>query len=126
MEGEWRDVILVTIRENPSKRSDKPDEGYGTWIVARVKPDNKLFGVTFRSGRYYPNKVTGEKTLPKDGIGFYDFMELKKPWKGGPETTWEMVVKMLDPKHPPVLPHPSEQAKTPAPPEPKSERMPWE
>jgi hypothetical protein len=137
-QGEWRDVVLITIRETPSKKADKPDEGYGLWVVARVKPDNTLFNVTVRSGRYYPNKVDGSKTLPKDGIGFYDFMEFKKPSKTQTHpvkacacgavrtpTVWEDILALLDPKNPPVLPDPNiAQAATP-PPEPDIPQMPW-
>ncbi len=123
-EGEWRDVILETIREKASEKAGKEGTGYGLWIVARVRPDNTIHNVTVRSGQYYPNKLTGDKTLPKEGLGYYDFMEIKKLWKAGPETVWELMVKMLDPKHPPVLPAPN--AEPPAAPEPEIERMPWD
>lgn len=142
-EGEWRDVILLTLRETPTKPKKgresewKEGEGYGDWVVARVKPDNTLFGVTFRSGKYYPSKLDGSKTLPKDGISYYSFMELKKPSKTrlgavracacGAEripTVWEDVLALLDPKNPPVLPAPN--AEPPAPPAPEVEKMPWE
>ncbi len=121
-EGEWRDVVLLTIRETPSKKEGKTGEGYGLWVVARVKPDNTLFAVTLRSGRYYPNKLDGSKTLPKDGLGYYDMMELKKKGQAA-ETVWQEVVAMLDPKHPPVLPAPG----TPPPPAPEPDipKMPW-
>lgn len=116
--GEWRDVILHTLRETPSKKEGKTNEGYGMWVVARVKPDGSIFGVTVRSGRYYPNKLDGSKTVPKEGMGYYDFMELKKKskvltesMKGCPScgvarepTVWDEVVKFLDPKNPPKLP----------------------
>lgn len=134
--ADWRNVVLLTLRETPSKKEGKKDEGYGTWIVARVKPDNTLFNVTYRSGRYYPNKLTGEKELPKDGIGYYDFMELKKESKkltaavracacGATRapTVWDEVVALLDPRHPPVLPPPD--APPPATAEPEIEKMPW-
>lgn len=124
-EGTWKDVVLLTIRETPSKKEGKEGEGYGLWAVARVKPDGTLFNVTLRSGRYYKNKVTGSKEMPKDGLGYYDFMELKKPGKTpGVATMWEEVIKLLDPKHPPVLP--STDAPPPAAPEPEIEKMPWE
>lgn len=124
-EGAWRNVILETIRQTPPDKEKKPGEGYGTWVVARVKPDNTLFGVTFRSGKYYPNKVTGEMELPKDGISYYDFMELKKLWKGGPETVWDLAVKLLDPRHPPVIPNPGTPPPS-APQDPADDRPPWE
>lgn len=121
--GEWRDVILLTLRETPTRQKAgresewKEGEGYGDWVVARVKPDGTLFNVTFRSGKYQPSKIDGTKMLPKDGIGFYSFMELRKPSKTNvapikacacgatrAPTVWEDVVAMLDPKKPPVLP----------------------
>lgn len=117
-DGGWRDVVLLVLRE----WEKKPGEGYGLWVVARVKPDNTLFGVTLRSGRYFPSKLTGEKELPREGLSFYDLMELKKAGATA-ATKWEEVVKLLDPKHPPVLPAPDAPAPA-APPEP--EKMPWE
>ncbi|MDD5301467.1 MAG: hypothetical protein PHS14_00045 [Elusimicrobia bacterium] len=126
-DGEWRDVVLLTLRETPAKPKngvERPGEGYGLWVVARVKPDNTLFGVTLRSGRYYPNKLDGSKTLPKDGLGYYDLMELKKDGKTAGETKWGDVVKLLDPKHPPVLPSPAAEA--PPPPAEEIPKMPWE
>jgi hypothetical protein len=123
-EGEWRNVILKTIRESPSKKEGKVGEGYGLWVVARIKPDNTLFSVTVRSGRYYPNKVTGEKEIPKDGLGFYDFMALNDKSKTpGAEFVWDEVKPMLDPKTPPVIPAPN--APEPAAAEPPIEEMPW-
>lgn len=114
----WRDVVLMTIRENASKKEGKADEGYGLWVVARVKPDNTLFNVTVRSGRYYPNKVTGSKELPKDGLGHYDFLALRD------KAAWDQVERLLDPKRPPVIPDPgAEPAASPPPPEP--EMPPW-
>ena len=123
-EGEWRNVILLTIRESPSKKEGKEGEGYGLWVVARVKPDNTLFGVTVRSGRYYPNKVTGEREIPKDGLGFFDFKALKDKSKTpGFEYVWDEIEKLLDPKRPPVLPNPG--APPPPAPEPEAETPPW-
>jgi hypothetical protein len=136
-EDGWRDVILLTLRETPSKKPDEQGKGYGDWVVARVKPDGKLFAVTFRSGKYYPSKIDGSKTLPKDGIGFYSFMELKKPSKVKTDpvkscacgatrvpAVWDDVVKLLDPRNPPKLPAADEPA--PAAAEPPIEKMPWD
>jgi hypothetical protein len=117
MAGEWRDVVLVTIKKTAPEKEKKPGEGYGMWIAARVRPDGTLFKVTIRSGRYYQNKVTGLMEIPKDGLDYYDCMDLTKPSKQktvavkscacGAEkmpTVWSDVVAMLDPKHPPELP----------------------
>lgn len=123
-EGEWRDVILLTLRETPSKKPEKKDEGYGLWVVARVKPDNTLFGVTLRSGRYYPNKVDGSKSLPKEGIGFYDLKALEEKSKDPAfDYIYAQVKALCDPKHPPVLPNPG--APAPVATEPEPEMPPW-
>lgn len=95
MPDEWRDVVLLMIRETPSRT--KPDAGYGLWVIQKVK-NNKSVSVTVRSGSYYTDKVTGEKRYPKDGLNLYDFKALKTIYK-------EKIEKLLEtPKDAPVLP----------------------
>lgn len=123
-EGQWRDVVLLTLRETASKKADKPNEGYGLWVVARVKPDNTLFNVTLRAGKYAPNKVDGSKSLPKDGLGYYDIKALEDKSKDPQhEFVWSQVKAMLDPKNPPVIPPPGEPEQQAQEPEP--EMPPW-
>ena len=88
----WRDVVLLTLREAPSKKD--PTKGYGLWIVMRVKPDGTVFNVTARSGQYY--FMNSEKRLPKDGLSDWDLSDLKKDW--------DKVKVLMDRKNPPPVP----------------------
>lgn len=72
----YREIILKTIREKEWKDS----KGFGVWVVQTVK-DDKSFKVQVRAGMYRPNKVTGAKELPKDGLDVGDFKSLVAAWK---------------------------------------------
>lgn len=68
----WTEVILKTIKERPWKDG----KGFGLWVVQKFK-DGKSVSVSVRGGMYSPNKVTGEKTLPKEGLELEHFDELR-------------------------------------------------
>lgn len=118
----WSEVILLTLRETPAKPKDgveRPGEGYGQWVVARFWPDGRLFKVTLRAGQYRPSKIDGSKTLPKDGLDYYNLMDLRKPSKVNIDpvkkcecgatrapTVWEDVVFLMNPRNPPKRPEP--------------------
>lgn len=72
----YREIILKTIREKEWKEG----KGFGVWVVQTVK-DDKSFKVQVRAGMYRPNKVTGEKELPKDGLDAGDFKSVGAAWK---------------------------------------------
>ena len=107
----WRDVVLKTIKETPSKKEE--GKGYGLYVIMRVKPDNTVFNVTVRSGQYY--HINGEKRLPKDGLNEFDFFALKEAVAGDPikacscgktrsPTVFDGVRKLLDRRNPPPVP----------------------
>lgn len=74
----YREVVLKTLRE----KEWRDGKGFGVWVVQTVK-DDKSFKVQVRAGMYRPNKVTGEKELPKDGfeIGDFDVVHVAAVWK---------------------------------------------
>lgn len=109
----WRDVVLRTIKETPSKKEE--GKGYGLYVIMRVKPDNTVFNVTVRSGQYYT--INGEKKLPKDGLNEFDFFALKGKTTAAPikacacgamrdATVFDEVRVLLDRKNPPPVPAP--------------------
>ena len=59
----YREVILKTLREKEWREG----KGFGVWIVQTIK-DDKSFKIQVRAGMYRPDKVSGEKVLPKDGL----------------------------------------------------------
>lgn len=78
MNDEWRDLVLKTLRETPSRTKD--GAGFGMWVIQRVR-NNASFSVTVRSGGYYTDKVTGERRYPKEGLSLYDFNALRSIFK---------------------------------------------
>ena len=72
----YREVILKTLRE----REWREGKGFGVWVVQTIK-DDKSFRVQVRAGMYRPDKVTGEKILPKDGLDEGDFKTTHADWK---------------------------------------------
>lgn len=64
----WTEVVLKTIKERPWKDG----KGFGIWVVQKFK-EGKSVSVSVRAGMYSPNKVTGEKTLPKEGLELEHF-----------------------------------------------------
>lgn len=64
----WKEVVLMTLRE----REWKDGKGFGLWVVQKIK-DGKSYEVAVRGGMYRPDKVTGEKVLPKEGLTEADF-----------------------------------------------------
>lgn len=74
----YSDIILKTIREKEWREG----KGFGVWVVQTVK-DGKSHKVQVRAGMYKPNKVTGEKELPKDGLDLADFnaVHVAATWK---------------------------------------------
>lgn len=105
MADTWRDVVLKTLRETPSKT--KAGAGFGTWVVQRVKND-KSFSVTVRAGGFYTDAVTGEKRYPKDGLSLYDFKAL------GPIYKAELLPLLEIPKDAPVAPEGGDAQEPPA------------
>lgn len=106
----WRDVVLMTIRETPNKK--KEGHFYGLWVVMRVTPDDKCFGVTVRSGESF--LMNGERRYPKDGLNEFDFYAIKEATAGDPvkscscgktrsPTVFDEVRKLLDRKNPPPV-----------------------
>lgn len=77
-QDEWRDLVLKTIRETPSRT--KEGAGFGLWIIQRVR-NGRSFSVTVRSGGFYTDAVTGERRYPKDGLNAYDFKALRAIFK---------------------------------------------
>lgn len=110
MAGVWRDIVLKTIRETPSKT--KEGSGYGLYIIQRVC-DEKSFSVTVRSGSYRTDAVSGEKVYPRDGLNIYDFNAIRPIYKQEIEPMLEIK------KGTPVA-----QSEAP-PPEPEPEMPPW-
>jgi len=72
----YREIIRKTIRERPWKDG----KGFGAWVVETFK-DDKSFKVQVRAGMYKPNKITGEKSLPMDGLDDSDFKAVHDAWK---------------------------------------------
>lgn len=72
----YREIVLKVIKERPWKDG----KGFGCWVIQTVC-DNKSVRVQVRSGMYYPNKVTGEKQYPKEGLEISDFRSLKETYK---------------------------------------------
>ncbi len=105
----WSEVVLKTIREHPWK----DDKGFGLWVVQKVK-NGKSVGVSVRAGMYKPNRVTGQKELPKDGLEEADFKLL------GPIYLAEVLPLLQIPKGTAVDPRAPD-----APPEPDIETPPW-
>lgn len=124
MASVYRDVLLLTVRENESKRKD--GSGFGIWVIQKVR-DEKHFNVTVRAGRYYTDKVTGEKRYPKDGLSDLDFQALKKvdPDGDGKKLIWDKIRVLIDRNNPPPV-KPLEEEKPPKE-EPKQdlEEAPW-
>jgi hypothetical protein len=81
MAGEWKEKILLTIREKPWKDG----KGFGMWVVQKVC-DGKSNGVEVRAGMYRMDPVTGEKKLPRDGLNLQDFEQLRPLFKEQVET----------------------------------------
>ncbi|MES2155426.1 MAG: hypothetical protein V4510_09860 [bacterium] len=75
---EYREIVLKTLRE----KEWRDGKGFGVWVVQTVK-DGKSFKVQVRAGMYKPNRVTGEKELPKDGLDEGDFklIHVAETWK---------------------------------------------
>lgn len=73
---EYREIILKTLRE----KEWRDGKGFGCWIVQTVK-DDKSFKIQVRAGMYRPNRLTGEKELPKDGLDVGDFKTVHAAWK---------------------------------------------
>lgn len=65
----WTDRLLLTLKETPHKT--KPGCGYGLFVVQKLR-NGQSFNVQVRSG-YFSTSPDGEKKLPKDGLGLYDF-----------------------------------------------------
>lgn len=105
----YRDIVLKTIRE----KEWKDGKGFGCWIVQTVK-DEKSWKVQVRAGMYKPNKVTGEKSLPLDGLELGDLTSLTLEWE-------EIKALLSIPKGTAVDPRTTDNV-----PEPETERMPWE
>ena len=118
----WRDVLVKTIREKEGNRND--GSGFGMWVVQKVKNDVSV-SVTVRAGRYYKNKVTGEREYPKDGLSDWDFEALKKKSADGTQFVWDEIKPLLDRKNPPVVKPLEEPTEEPAPEEEKIEECPW-
>jgi hypothetical protein len=95
MADTWRDAILLTLREMPSK--NKEGSGWGLWVVMKVRNDT-CYNVSVRAGSYYTDKVTGERRIPRDGLTSYDFAKLKEEWA--------KVKPLLDRDNPPPVPAP--------------------
>ncbi len=112
MADTWRDIVLKTIRETPSRT--KQGAGFGLWIVQRVKND-KSFSVTVRSGSFYTDAVSGEKRLPKDGLNLYDFKALGPIYKADVEPLLNI------PRDTPVDPRTEDDK----PDQPEPEACPW-
>lgn len=104
----YREVVLKTLRE----REWKDGKGFGVWVVQTIK-DDKSFRVQVRAGMYRPDKVTGEKVLPKDGIDEGDFKTIHADWK-------EVEALLQIPKGTAVPPPGSELAQAP-----DAELPPW-
>lgn len=107
----YRDILLKTLKETPSKT--KPGAGYGMWVIQRVKNDAS-FKVTVRSGGFYTDAVTGDKRYPKDGLDLFDFNTLSPIFK-------TEIKPLLE------IPKGTVVAAADAPPlaEPEPEQMPW-
>ena len=71
----YREIVLKTMREKPWQEG----KGFGLWIVQTVK-NGKSERIKVIAGMYKPNKVTGEKTLPKDGLEASDLKTLAEHW----------------------------------------------
>ena len=119
MAGVWREVLLLTIREFESKKKD--GSGFGMWVIQKIH-DDKSFNVTVRAGRYYIDKVTGEKKVPRDGgLSDWDFIALKNKNPDGEGLVWDKVKALIDRKNPPPVKI-IEEEKAPAAP---IEEAPW-
>ena len=122
MASVWRDIVLLTVKETPSKT--KEGAGFGAWVIQKLR-DGAHYNVTLRAGNYFTNQLTGEREYPKGGLTDYDLNDLKKTVPGTAETYWAAAMRLLDRKNPP--PVPAEGAPVGGPPEaPEPEKMPWE
>lgn len=128
MPSVYKDVVLLTIKE----REWKDGKGFGVWIIQKLV-DGKHKDVTLRAGMYSPNKVTGERQYPKDGLTDWDLEALKKQTgnvipdgRGGtrPELLWDVATKLLDRKNPPPVPVDEPEQQQPAGPA-EPELPPW-
>ncbi|MBS3927735.1 MAG: hypothetical protein KGZ65_04000 [Sphingomonadales bacterium] len=104
----YKEIILKTIRE----KEWKDGKGFGVWVVQTVK-DDKSFKIQVRAGMYRPDKVTGEKVLPKDGLDEGDFKTVHAAWK-------EVEPLLQIPKGTAVDPRTTDDT-----PEPEAELPPW-
>ena len=77
MADTFREVVLMTIRENPSQ--NKEGAGTGMWVIQNVK-NEKSNGVKVVCGPYWPDKNTGKTRYPIGGLGVNDFSALKLRW----------------------------------------------
>lgn len=94
----WTEVVIKTIKERPWKDG----KGFGMWVVQKFK-DGKSVSVSVRAGMYAPNKVTGEKTLPKEGLELEHFEALR------PIYTAEILPLLQIPKGTAFVPPPAEE-----------------
>lgn len=108
MPGEWRERVLLTLRE----KEWRDGKGFGLWVVQKIK-DNASFSVDVRAGMYRPDKVTGAKILPQYGLNLADLQTLKARWT-------EVLPLLQIGKGSPV---PLEEMETPK--EDGPEEMPW-
>ena len=120
MAGVWREVLLLTIREVESKKND--GSGFGMWVIQKILND-KSFNVTIRAGRYYTDKVNGEKRYPKDGLSDWDFMALKNKSPDGQGLVWDKIKVLIDRKNPPAVTPLEEEKATKQ--SPAIEEAPW-
>lgn len=128
MASVWKDVVILTIKQTPSR--SKEGSGFGVWVIQKLR-DGAHYNVTVRAGSYYKHQVTGEPVYPKDGLTDWDFEAMNKQTgniipdgKGGtrPEFIWDVVKKLIDRKNPPPVPT-DEPAS--APPTTEPEMPPW-
>ena len=118
--GVWREILLLTIRETESKKND--GSGWGIWVFQKAHGDTSV-SVTVRAGRYYTDKVTGDKKYPKDGLSDWDFMALKNKAPDGQGLVWDKVKVLIDRKNPPAV-APIEEETAPEKPS-EMEEAPW-
>lgn len=105
MADAWGEKVLKTVRE----REWKEGKTFGIWVVQKYK-DGRSYGVTVRAGMARPDKVTGEKVLPKDGLSLEDFEAI-----GGIYKT-EILPLLQIPKGSPVEMPPAQEPDQEAPP----------
>ena len=121
MASVWRDIVLLTIKETPSK--NKEGSGFGVWIIQKLR-DGAHYNVTLRAGSFYMNQATGEREYPKGGLTDWDLNELKKTVPGSTETFWVVGMRLLDRRNPPAVPPPDALEPAQMPEEP-IEDVPW-